>query len=173
MVGLPGFEPGTSCTPTTEPGSTGFMVVVVFYRLDGFGASASAHRRWPENRFHAHFRAHPARLKDALAHFETVVNQDERHSQSEILREIGAVYVSARQYEDARLQLAEYSERRPYDAEGLFYYGQALEGVAKVKEAGEAFGRASEAASLTPPYLRRAAAKWGRLARKQKSRLGQ
>jgi tetratricopeptide (TPR) repeat protein len=113
------------------------------------------------------------RLKDALAHFETVVNQDGRHSQSEILREIGAVYVSARQYEDARLELAGYVERRPYDAEGLFYYGQALEGLGKVKEAREVYERASEAASLTPPYLRRAAAKWGRLARKQKPKLSQ
>ena len=113
------------------------------------------------------------RLKDALAHFETVVNQDERHSQSEILREIGAVYVSARQYEDALLQLAEYAERRPYDAEGLFYYGQALEGLGKVKEAREVYESASQAAGLAPLYLRRAAARWSRLARKQERKLAQ
>lgn len=111
------------------------------------------------------------RLRDALAHFETVVNQDERHSQSEILRELGALYISARQYEDARHQLAEYVERRPYDAEGLFYCGQALEGLGKVKEAREVYERASEAASGAPPYLRRVAAKWSRLARKQMRRL--
>src|ERR1019366_1558817 len=111
------------------------------------------------------------RLKDALAHLETVVNQDERHSQSEVLREIGAICVSARQYEDARLQLAEYVDRRPYDAEGLFYYGQALEGLGKATEAREIYERASEAASLAPPYLRRTAAKWSRLASKQKRKL--
>lgn len=113
------------------------------------------------------------RLKDALVHFETVLNQDGRHSQSEILREIGAVYVSARQYEDARHQLAEYVELRPYDTEGLFYYGQALEGLGKIDEAREVYERASEAAGLAPLYLRRSAAKWSRLARKQERRLAQ
>ena len=38
------------------------------------------------------------RLRDALAHFQTVVSQDERHSSSEVLRELGGIYVAARQY---------------------------------------------------------------------------
>jgi tetratricopeptide (TPR) repeat protein len=107
------------------------------------------------------------RMKDALGHFQTVVNLDERHSQSEILRELGALYVSARQFEDARHELAEYVERRPFDPEGLYHYGQALEGLGKTKEAREAYDRAAEAASLAPSYLRRVAARWSRLARKQ------
>jgi tetratricopeptide (TPR) repeat protein len=107
------------------------------------------------------------RLKDALAHFQTVVNQDERHNQSEILRELGALYISVGQFEDARHELAEYVERRPYDPEGLFHYGQALEGLGKSAEAREVYDRASEAANLAPPYLRRSAARWSRLARKQ------
>ncbi len=111
------------------------------------------------------------RLSDALTHFQTVVNLDERHSQSEILREIGALYISARQYEDARRELGEYTERRPYDPEGLFYFGQALEGLGKMEEAREAYRRAAEAASLAPSYLKRAAARWSRLARKQTRRL--
>jgi tetratricopeptide (TPR) repeat protein len=107
------------------------------------------------------------RLNDALAHFQTVVNQDERHSQSEILRELGALYISARQFEDARRELAEYLERRPYDPEGLYRYGQALEGLGKTKEAREVYDRVAEAATLAPSYLRRVAARWNRLARKQ------
>jgi tetratricopeptide (TPR) repeat protein len=107
------------------------------------------------------------RLKDALGFFQAVVNQDERHNQSEILRELGALYVEARQFEDARHELAEYVERRPYDAEGLFHYGQALEGLGQMKEAREAYERSSEAANLAPSYLRRVAGRWGRLARKQ------
>jgi tetratricopeptide (TPR) repeat protein len=107
------------------------------------------------------------RMKDALAHFQTVVNLDERHSQSEILRELGALYISARQFEDARHELAEYVERRPFDPEGLYHYGQALEGLGKTKEAREAYNRAAEAASLAPSYLSRVAARWSRLARKQ------
>lgn len=107
------------------------------------------------------------RLDDALAYFQTVVNQDERHSQNEILRELGALYVSVRQFEDARHELAEYVERRPFDPEGLFHYGQALEGLGKMKEAREVYQRVDEAARLAPSWLKRAAARWRRLARKQ------
>jgi len=111
------------------------------------------------------------RLADALAHFQTVVNQDERHSQSEILRELGSLYLSARQYEDASNELLKYEERRPCDAEGLYYRGQALEGLGKATEARQIYERAVEAASLAPQYLRRAAGRWSRLARKRLSQI--
>jgi tetratricopeptide (TPR) repeat protein len=113
------------------------------------------------------------RPADALRHFQAVVNQDERHSQSEILRELGALYVSARQFEDAQQELLKYEERHPYDPEGLYYHGQALEGLGKKEEARALCQRAIEAANLTPRYLRRSAARWGRLAQKQLRRLGQ
>jgi tetratricopeptide (TPR) repeat protein len=111
------------------------------------------------------------RLEEALAHFQTVVNQDERHSRNEVLREVGALYLAVRRYEDARSQLADFVERREYDPEGLYYYGQALEGLGKTKEAREAYARADEAAKLAAHYMRRAAAKWGRLARRQNRKL--
>ncbi len=107
------------------------------------------------------------RLKDALEHFQAVLNQDEKHSQSEILRELGAVYISARQYEDARKELADYIERRPYDPEGLFSYGQALEGLGRFPEARATYDRATEAARTAPSYQRRFTAKWSRSAQKQ------
>jgi tetratricopeptide (TPR) repeat protein len=106
------------------------------------------------------------RLKDALGHFQTVVDQDEKHHQSEILRELGAVYLAARQYQDARNELAEYVERRPYDSEGLLYYGQALEGLGDTAGAREMYARAIEAARSAPRYLRRSTAKWSRTAQK-------
>ena len=107
------------------------------------------------------------RLKDALQHFQTVVDQNDKHSQNEILRELGAVYLAARQFEDARHELAEYVERRPYDPEGLFYYGQSLEGLGKGAEAREAYQRAAEAARTAPRYRQRLVARWSRLAQKQ------
>jgi tetratricopeptide (TPR) repeat protein len=107
------------------------------------------------------------RLADALAHFQTVMDQNDKHSQNEILRELGAVYLAARQYEDARRFLAEYLERRPYDPEGLYYRGQALEGLDRVTEAREAYARAAEAVSTAPRFRRRFIAKWSRLAQKQ------
>ena len=120
----------------------------------------------------AHFQlgriAHlQGRLKDALGYFETVLNQDEKHSQSEILRELGAVYVAAGQFEDARGFLAQYAEQRPYDPEGLYYYGQALEGLGRTAEAREKYEQATEADRTAPRYRRRVTAKWSRLAQKR------
>ncbi len=120
----------------------------------------------------AHFQlgriAHEqGRLNDALGHFQTVLDQDERHSQNEILREIGEVYCAAGQYADARRELAEYIERRPYDAEGLYYYGLALEKTGDAAGAREMYDRAVEAAHTSPHYRRHLTAKWSRLAHKQ------
>jgi len=111
------------------------------------------------------------RLKDALVHFQTVLDQDEKHNLNEILREIGAVYVAAHQYDDARRELAEYVERRPYDPEGLFYYGQTLERLGDTTRAREMYVRAIEADRTAPRYRRRYTAKWSRLAQKQLQKL--
>jgi tetratricopeptide (TPR) repeat protein len=107
------------------------------------------------------------RLRDALAHFQTVIGQDERHSFSETLRELGGIYVAARQYADARNELAIYTERRPYDPEGLYYYGQALEGLGETAAARDAYARAVEADRTAPRYRRCYTARWSRLAQKQ------
>jgi predicted negative regulator of RcsB-dependent stress response len=111
------------------------------------------------------------RLHDALSHFQKVLDQDERHSQSEILRELGGMYVTVKQYQDACNELAPYIEKRPYDPEGLFYYGQALEGLGKTAEAREMYRRAIEAAATAPRYRRRFTAQWSRAAEKQLRKL--
>ncbi len=111
------------------------------------------------------------RLQDALEHFQAVMDQDAKHGQGEILRDLGAVYLAARQDGDARTFLAEYIELRPYDPEGLFYLAQALEGLGRTTEAREMYERAAEAARTAPRYLRRAAARWSRLAQKQIKKL--
>jgi tetratricopeptide (TPR) repeat protein len=107
------------------------------------------------------------RLNDALTHFQAVVDLDDKHNLSEILREIGATYLAARQYEDARSELAMYLERRPYDAEGLYYYGQVLDRLGDPAAAREMYSRAIEAVRTAPQYRRRYTAKWSRLAQKQ------
>jgi len=113
------------------------------------------------------------RLKDALEHFRTVIAQDEKHHSSEILRDLGALYVTVRQYGDALNELEVYVDRRPYDAEGLYYYGFALEQSGKTARAREMYERAIEAARTGPQYLRRSSAKWSRLAQKQVRKLSQ
>src|SRR5690242_8711488 len=113
-----------------------------------------------------------ARFTDALAHFQTVLNQDEKHNLSEILRETGATYLDVGRYEEARNLLSVYLERRPYDAEGLYHYGQVLEKLGEPGDAREMYARSIEAARTAPRYRRRFTAKWSRLAQKQARRLG-
>jgi Flp pilus assembly protein TadD len=124
----------------------------------------------------AHFRLgiiarQQGRLKDALGYFQTVLNQNEKHSQSEILRELAAVYLAAGQYEDARGFLAEYVEQRPYDSEGLYYFGQALEALGRTAEARERYQLAIDAARTAARYRRSQTASWSRLAQKQLGKL--
>ena len=107
------------------------------------------------------------RLDDARKHLQEVVRQDPKHNQSEILRELAAVDLLAGHPEEALRLLTEYTERRPYDPEGLVYYGQALERTGKTAEAREAYTRAIEAARTAPRYRLRVIARWSRMAQKQ------
>ena len=107
------------------------------------------------------------RLRDALAEFQTVVSQDERIHSSEVLKELGAVYLAARQYQDAKNELDVYTERRPYDPEGLYYFGQTLEALDEKDRAREVYERAVEADRTAPRYMRRYTARWSRLAAKR------
>ncbi|MGH9760978.1 MAG: tetratricopeptide repeat protein, partial [Blastocatellia bacterium] len=58
------------------------------------------------------------RLVDAIRHFDAAVSQNQEHSQNEVWREIGRTYFQAGQYEDARVALERFLEKRPTDAEG-------------------------------------------------------
>jgi len=111
------------------------------------------------------------RLHDALQEFQIVLQQDPKHNQSEILRELGAAYLAAGRFQDARAQLEIYVDRRPYDPEGLYYYGQALEGRGRPSEARQVYARAVEAARTAPRYRQRFTARWSRLAQKQERKL--
>ena len=77
------------------------------------------------------------------------------------------IYVGARQFEDARNELTVYTERRPFDPEGLYYYGQALEGLGQGAAAREMYARAVEAGRTAPRYRQRYTARWSRLAQKK------
>jgi tetratricopeptide (TPR) repeat protein len=107
------------------------------------------------------------RTADAIAHFRTVLQQDSRHSTSEILRDLGGVYLSTGDFAEAKRDLEPYVERREYDPEGLYYYGRALEGLGNREEAREMYTRAVEAARTAPRYRRRITSQWSRLARKR------
>ena len=106
------------------------------------------------------------RLDDALTYLESALRQNEKHSSSEVHRDLGAVYLALGRVADAEHELALYTSRREYDPEGLYYYGQALERGGHTAEARDAYARAVESARTAPRYRRAQLAKWSRLAQK-------
>jgi tetratricopeptide (TPR) repeat protein len=107
------------------------------------------------------------RTAEALARFQTVAQQDPRHNAHEILRELGAVYLSMGNFAEAKRYLEDYVDRREYDPEGLYWYGQALEGLGDAAQARQMYARAVEAARTAPRYRRRIVSRWSRLAQKR------
>ncbi|HEX8773465.1 MAG TPA: tetratricopeptide repeat protein [Pyrinomonadaceae bacterium] len=111
------------------------------------------------------------RLQEALDHFAIVVSQDDRHAHHEIWREIGATYVAASMYNEAREALETYVERRPFDPEGLYYLGRSLKELGHTPESQEMFQRCIEAVKTMPYYRRSQLRKWRKLAQTQLSTL--
>ena len=107
------------------------------------------------------------RLQDAINYFSVVIEQDDKHGQSEIWREIGATYFAASMYAEAKDALAKFIDRRPYDPEGLYHYGKTLEQLGQSEEAQEMFARCVEAVKTMPSYRYREQRKWDKLAKEQ------
>ena len=105
------------------------------------------------------------RLQDAINYFSTVIEQDDKHAQNEIWREVGATYLAAAMFEEAKNALETFLERRAYDPEGLYYYGETLERLGEQASAREAFSRCVEAVKTMPSYRYRENRKWDKLAR--------
>jgi Tfp pilus assembly protein PilF len=92
------------------------------------------------------------RHADAIRHFEPVVAQDPKHSRHEIWREIGATYIEAGDFANARPMLERYVENRPYDPEGLFWLGLALKKLGETDKSREMQARCIEATKTAPDY---------------------
>src|SRR5713226_5048017 len=100
------------------------------------------------------------RLPDAVAHFEEVVQRDQAHALHEIWREIGATYIAAGQYSDARDALERFLDRRPNDPEALYLIGRAHAGLGDQKEATSSMEACIEAVKTAPAYKYRMEKRW-------------
>ncbi len=100
------------------------------------------------------------RLAEAVGHFEEVVQRDQSHAQNEIWREIGATYVAAGQYSDARDALEKFLDRRPNDPEGLYLIGRAHAGLGDNQEAASSMQACIEAVKTAPAYKYRTEKRW-------------
>jgi Flp pilus assembly protein TadD len=94
------------------------------------------------------------RHAEAIQHFEPVVARDPKHSRYEIWREVGATYVDASDFANARPMLERYVENRPYDPEGLYLLGLTLKKLNEPEKARVVFERCVEATKTAPDYRR-------------------
>lgn len=107
------------------------------------------------------------RLDDAIAHLETAARIDDKLSQSNVWRELGAAYFGAGRTEEAVAALQKYTDRRPYDPEGLYWYGMALKQKGLATEAREMFDRCVEAVNTMPSHRRAQVREWGTRAKRE------
>ncbi|HMF58239.1 MAG TPA: tetratricopeptide repeat protein [Pyrinomonadaceae bacterium] len=99
-------------------------------------------------------------LADAVGHFEQVVQRDQTHAQHEIWREIGATYLAAGQFADARDALERFLDYRRSDPQGLYLMGRALAGMGRQREAAEQMQACIEAVKTAPAYKYRTEKRW-------------
>jgi tetratricopeptide (TPR) repeat protein len=100
------------------------------------------------------------RFADAIQHFSEVVERNQMHSQHEIWREIGATYLAAGQFEDARETLERFLENRNLDPQGLYLMGRALAGLGRQREAAASMQACIEAVKTAPAYKYRTEKRW-------------
>ncbi len=100
------------------------------------------------------------RFADAIKNFEQVVARDISHSQHEIWREVGATYLAAGQFEDARNALERFLDNRPSDPEGLYLMGRAYAALGQRREATSSMQACIDAVKTAPAYKYRADKRW-------------
>jgi hypothetical protein len=67
--------------------------------------------------------------------------------------------------EVARDALEKYLDRRPFDPEGLYYYGEIMRGLGETEAAMSAYAKCIEAVQTMPYYRRSQLLRWSKLAR--------
>lgn len=97
---------------------------------------------------------------EAIGHFEEVVQRDQSHALHEIWREIGATYIAAGQYSDARDALERFLDRRENDPQGLYLMGRAHAGLGDSQEAATSMRACIEAVKTAPAYKYRSEKRW-------------
>jgi tetratricopeptide (TPR) repeat protein len=100
------------------------------------------------------------RLPDAINHFNEAVTRDQTHAQHEIWREIGATYLAAGQFEDAREMLERFLAQRNSDPQALYLMGRALAGLGRTREAADSMQACIEAVKTAPAYKYRTEKRW-------------
>jgi len=96
----------------------------------------------------------------ALEYDHSAARLDDKHSSSEVWREIGVVNLLCGRHEEARRALERYLDRRPFDPEGQTWYGRVLVKLGRHDDARQAFEQAIEAVRTMPPARKRQVKAW-------------
>ena len=106
--------------------------------------------------------------KSAIRRRALRIEQNDKHALSEVWREIGATYLDAGMYSEARVALEKFVDRRAVDAEGLYYLGKVLKNQGEFDRAREMFEQAVDSAKTSPEFRRRSDIRhWSKLAKRE------
>jgi tetratricopeptide (TPR) repeat protein len=103
------------------------------------------------------------RLTDAIELLNDAAALDDKCCSHEVWRDLGAAYFRSGRFEEARMALEKFVERRSYDPEGLYWYGKSLLALRRLNEAWQQFEQCREAVDTMPANRRRQLSKWKRL----------
>ena len=103
------------------------------------------------------------RFDDAIELFRRAAALDDRCCSHEVWRDLGVAYFRSGRWEEARLALTKFVDRRSYDPEGLYWYGKSLLALGRTNEARQQFEQCREAVETMPKNRRRQLAKWKKL----------
>ncbi len=107
------------------------------------------------------------RYDEALLNCQTAVRLDDKHSGSEVWRELGVVQYLSGRPEAARYALEQYTQRREYDPEGQCWYGRVLAALGEPEDARRAFQNAIEAVRTMPSPRKHQVRSWAAEANKE------
>jgi len=112
------------------------------------------------------------RFEDAIRHLKDAARIDDKLALSDVWRDLGAASLGAGRIDEAASALAKFTSRRPYDPEGLYWYGKTLVKMNQPAEARELFDRCMEAVRTMPSNRRAAVRKWASLAKTELRGIG-
>jgi tetratricopeptide (TPR) repeat protein len=107
------------------------------------------------------------RFEDARRCFAAAAALNDKHSSSDVWRDLGAADLELGNTQQALAELEKYVDRRNYDPEGLYLLGRAFKTLGRNPEARSAFERCVEAVQTLPSQRRRQTAKWKGLAQSE------
>ncbi len=109
---------------------------------------------------------------DALPLLQRAAALNDKLAQNEVWRDMGNAQMHLNQLDEAEASLAKYTERRPYDPEGLFWHAKSLAALGRAGEAKAEFERTIEAVDTTPRNRIGRLRHWGSKARAERKKLG-